>query len=399
MDKQAFLSRYLVDRRGTDSYKWDAMLEEKFGSRDLISMWIADMEFKTPEAVVDALVRRAQDGVFGYSSVPEKCYTAYSDWMERRYGFALQKEWLRFTTGCVTAIAWMIQAFTKPEDHCLILTPVYYPFHNVVTYNDRRLVTVDLRYEEGCFSLDYEAIENAIVDSGVKMLIQCSPHNPAGRVWTEGELDRLFSICRRHGVLVVSDEIHQDLVLVDRPFVPAAMVRNGAYRDMVVTLSSASKTFNLATLIHAHIIITDEKLRETYDHWARGMNRTENNVLGLEAAWAGYTYGEDWLSGLLAVIRDNYEYMKQELHARAPDVIVCPLEGTYLAMLDLRRCMDAGKVKDFILKDCRLAVDYGEQFGANFEGFVRLNLATDPELVHKAVYRIITELEKRNAQA
>ena len=397
MDKQTFLSRYLVDRRGTDSYKWDGMLEEKFGSRELTSMWIADMEFKTPEAVVDALVSRAQNGVFGYSSVPEKCYKAYSDWMERRYDFPLQKEWLRFTTGCVTAIAWMVQAFTKPGDPCLILTPVYYPFHNVVTYNDRRLVTVDLHYDEGRFTLDYDAIEKAIVDNGVKLFIQCSPHNPAGRVWTEDELDRLFSICRRHGVLVVSDEIHQDLVLTGRRFVPAAVVSGGAYRDMVVTLSSASKTFNLATLIHAHIIITDDKLRETYDHWARGMNRTENNVLGLEAAWAGYTYGEDWLSGLLAVIRDNYEYMKRELNARAPKVIVCPLEGTYLALLDLRQCMDAKEVKDFILKDCHLAVDYGEQFGEHFEGFVRLNLATDPALVNKAVNSIITELEKRNS--
>lgn len=203
--------------------------------------------------------------------MPEKCYQAYSDWMERRYGFPLKKEWLRFTTGCVTAIAWMVQAFTKPGEPCLILTPVYYPFHNVVTYNDRRLVTVDLHYEEGRFTLDYDAIEKAIVDNGVKMFIQCSPHNPAGRVWTEDELDRLFTICRRHGVLVVSDEIHQDLVLTGRRFVPVAVVNGGAYRDMAVTLSSASKTFSLATLIHAHIIIiTDDKLREIFDHWARG---------------------------------------------------------------------------------------------------------------------------------
>ena len=165
--------------------------------------------------------------------MPEKCYQAYSDWMERRYGFPLKKEWLRFTTGCVTAIAWMVQAFTKPGEPCLILTPVYYPFHNVVTYNDRRLVTVDLHYEEGRFTLDYDAIEKAI--------------------------------------LVVSDEIHQDLVLTGRRFVPVAVVNGGAYRDMAVTLSSASKTFSLATLIHAHIIIiTDDKLREIFDHWARG---------------------------------------------------------------------------------------------------------------------------------
>lgn len=396
MTKEEFVARYLVDRHNTDCNKWDAELEEKYGTRDLISMWIADMEFRTPDAVIKALIERVQHGVYGYADVPESYYPALSDWMESRYGLPIPKDWVRFCTGCVTAIAWSLRAFTKPGDHCMILTPVYYPFHNVITYNDRQLVKVDLNCDENDnFTLNYEAIEQAIAENDVKLLLQCSPHNPAGRVWTEEELDKLFAICRRHNVLVVSDEIHQDLCLFGHKFVPALAVAGGKYRDMVVTLNAASKTFNLAGLIHSHIIIADEKLRAQYDLFARGMNRNANNILGLVATQAGYEHGGEWLNSLIEVIEDNYTYMKNELAEKAPKVKVVPLEGTYLAMLDLRSCMAKEQVHDFILKDCKIAVDYGEQFGENFMGFVRLNLATDPALVHQAVANIVQQLAKK----
>ena len=395
MTKEEFVATYLVDRRNTDCNKWDAELEEKYGTRDLISMWIADMEFRTPDAVIKALTERVQHGVYGYADVPESYYPALSDWMESRYGLPIPKDWVRFCTGCVTAIAWSLRAFTKPGDHCMILTPVYYPFHNVITYNDRQLVKVDLNCDENDnFTLNYEAIEQAIVDNDVKLLLQCSPHNPAGRVWTEEELDKLFDICRRHNVLVVSDEIHQDLCLFGHKFVPALAVAGGKYRDMVVTLNAASKTFNLAGLIHSHIIIADEKLRAQYDLFARGMNRNANNILGLVATQAGYEHGGEWLNSLIEVIESNYTYMKNELAEKTPKVKAVPLEGTYLAMLALRPCMAEDQVHDFILKDCKIAVDYGEQFGENFMGFVRLNLATDPSLVHQAVQNIVEQLNK-----
>lgn len=396
MTNEEFVTKYLVDRHNTDCNKWDAELEEKYGTRDLISMWIADMEFRTPDAVIEALTKRVQHGVYGYADIPESYYKALSDWMESRYDLPIPKDWVRFCTGCVTAIAWMLQAFTKVGDHCMILTPVYYPFHNVITYNGRELVKVDLNCDENDnFTLNYEAIEQAIVDNDVKLLLQCSPHNPAGRVWTEEELDKLFAICRRHNVLVVSDEIHQDLCLYGHKFVPALAVAGGKYRDMVVTLNAASKTFNLAGLLHSHIIIADEKLRAQYDLFARGMNRNANNIMGLVATEAGYTQGKEWLESLIHVIEDNYTYMKNELAAKAPKVKVVPLEGTYLAMLDLRPCMAKEEVKDFILHDCKIAVDYGEQFGENFMGFVRLNLATDPALVHQAVANIVEQLSKK----
>lgn len=388
MDKQEFLKKYLVDRRGTDCMKWDG-LQEKFGETELLPMWIADMEFRAPDAVTDAMTERVRHGIFGYTQVPDAYYRVFSEWMERRYHFPIQKEWLRFSTGCVTGIAWMIHAFTKPGDACMILTPVYYPFHNVVTNNDRRLVTVDLDYENGYFTMNYEAIEKAIVENQVKMFIQCSPHNPAGRVWTEEELDRVLAVCRKHQVLVVSDEIHQDLVLGGHTFVPAAVVSGGRYRDMVLTLSSATKTFNLATLLHSHIVITDDALRKVYDRFASGLNRTEVSVMGMTATQAGYEHGGEWLENILEVIQDNYRYLKEELGKHLPEVTVCALEGSYLVLLDLRKLIGTGSAQEFVQKKCRLAVDYGEWFGENFAGFIRLNLATDPAFVRTAVENLI----------
>ena len=271
----------------------------------------------------------------------------------------------------------------------MILTPVYYPFHNVVTNNERRLVTVDLDYENGYFTMNYEAIEKAIVENQVKMFIQCSPHNPAGRVWTEEELDRVLAVCRKHQVLVVSDEIHQDLVLEGHTFVPAAAVSGGKYRDIVVTLSSATKTFNLATLLHSHIVITDEALRKVYDRFASGLNRTEVSVMGMTATQAGYEHGGEWLENVLEVIQDNYRYLKEELGKHLPEVTVCALEGSYLVLLGLRKLIGTGSAQEFVQKKCRLAVDYGEWFGESFAGFIRLNLATDPAFVRTAVENLI----------
>ncbi len=390
MERQEFLDNYLTDRRGTDCSKWDG-LKAKFGEKDLLAMWVADMEFKTCDAITTALEKRVRHGVFGYSIVPDRYYEVYSRWMERRYGFPVKKEWVRFSTGCVTGISWMIHAFTNPGDACMILTPVYYPFHNVVTNNNRILVKVDLKYHNGYFTMDYDAVEKAVRENQVKMFLMCSPHNPAGRVWTEEELDQVLAICRRHHVLVVSDEIHQDIVFKGKRFIPAAAVAGRKYRDMVVTLNSASKTFNLATLIHSHIIITDEKLMEAYDKFASGLNRTEVSIMGMEAAMAGYEKGEEWLGSVLNVIYDNYCYLKGTLERGLPGVQVCCMEGTYLPMIDLRACVEPDKVQEFVQKRCRLAVDYGEWFGDGYKGFIRMNLATDPAYVRQAAERMISQ--------
>ena len=388
MKKQEFLKEYLVDRKNTNSLKWDA-LDVRYGDPDLISMWVADMEIKSPKEIIEALKNRCEYGVFGYSYASDEYYSALISWLKENHNFNIEKDWIRFSQGVVTAIYCFINIFTKINDSVLILTPVYYPFHNAVKDNNRKLITSDLINNNGYFTINYEDVEKKIIENDVKLFIQCSPHNPAGRVWKEDELRKMLEICKKHNVLVVSDEIHQDLVLKGNKHIPAATVDNCKYADNIITVNAASKTFNLAGLTHSNIIISNPKIRENFDLEFKKINQTEVNILGMLATQVGYEKGKEWLENLIDLIQDNYDYLKSELNKNIPDIIVTPLEGTYLAFLDLRKIISVNEVKNFIQDKARLAIDFGEWFGDSFKGFIRLNLATDPEIVKKAVSNII----------
>ena len=388
MKKQEFLKEYLVDRKNTNSLKWDA-LDVRYGDPDLISMWVADMEIKSPKEIIEALKNRCEHGVFGYSYASDEYYSALISWMKENHNFNIEKDWIRFSQGVVTAIYCFINIFTKINDSVLILTPVYYPFHNAVKDNNRKLITSDLINDNGYFTINYEDVEKKIIENDVKLFIQCSPHNPAGRVWKEDELRKILEICKKHNVLVVSDEIHQDLVLKGNKHIPAATVDNCKYADNIITVNAASKTFNLAGLTHSNIIISNPKIRENFDLEFKKINQTEVNILGMLATQVGYEKGKEWLENLIDLIQDNYDYLRSELNKNIPDIIVTPLEGTYLAFLDLRKIISVNEVKNFIQDKARLAIDFGEWFGDSFKGFIRLNLATDPEIVKKAVSNII----------
>ena len=388
MEKQEFLKEYLVDRKNTNSLKWDA-LDVRYGDPDLISMWVADMEIKSPKEIIEALKNRCEHGVFGYSYASDEYYSALISWLKENHNFNIEKDWIRFSQGVVTAIYCFINIFTKINDSVLILTPVYYPFHNAVKDNNRKLITSDLINDNGYFTINYDDVEKKIIENDVKLFIQCSPHNPAGRVWKEDELKKMLEICKKHNVLVVSDEIHQDLVLKGNRHIPAATVDNCKYADNIITVNAASKTFNLAGLTHSNIIISNPKIREKFDFEFKKINQTEVNILGMLATQVGYEKGKEWLENLIVLIQDNYDYLKSELNKNIPDIIVTPLEGTYLAFLDLRKIISVNEVKNFIQDKARLAIDFGEWFGDSFKGFIRLNLATDPEIVKKAVSNII----------
>ena len=388
MKKQEFLKEYLVDRKNTNSLKWDA-LDVRYGDPDLISMWVADMEIKSPKEIIEALKNRCEHGVFGYSYASDEYYSALISWLKENHNFNIEKDWIRFSQGVVTAIYCFINIFTKINDSVLILTPVYYPFHNAVKDNNRKLITSDLINNNGYFTINYEDVEKKIIENDVKLFIQCSPHNPAGRVWKEDELRKMLEICKKHNVLVVSDEIHQDLVLKGNKHIPAATVDNCKYADNIITVNAASKTFNLAGLTHSNIIISNPKIRENFDLEFKKINQTEVNILGMLATQVGYEKGKEWLENLIDLIQDNYDYLKSELNKNISDIIVTPLEGTYLAFLDLRKIISVNEVKTFIQDKARLAIDFGEWFGDSFKGFIRLNLATDPEIVKKAVSNII----------
>ena len=393
MQKEKFLKEYLVERKGTYSLKWDA-LDKRFGNADLISMWVADMEIKAPKEVIEALKERCEHGVFGYSYVSDEYYNSVINWLKEKHNYEIKKEWLRFTNGVVTAIYCFVNIFTKVDDAVLILTPVYYPFHNAVKDNNRKLITCDLKNTDGYFTIDYDEVEKKIVENKVKLFIQCSPHNPAGRVWKEEELARILEICKKHNVLVISDEIHQDITMKGYKHIPSAIVANGKYADNLITVSAASKTFNLAGLIHSNIIISNAELRKKYDEEIKKINQTEINILGMLATQVAYEKGSEWLENVKEIIEDNFNYLKTELNKHIPEIIITNLEGTYLVFLDLRKIIPIDKVKEFIQDKCNLAIDFGEWFGASFKGFIRVNLATDPEIVKKAVESIIFEYKK-----
>lgn len=393
MQKEKFLKEYLVERKGTYSLKWDA-LDKRFGNADLISMWVADMEIKAPKEVIEALKERCEHGVFGYSYVSDEYYNSVINWLKEKHNYEIKKEWLRFTNGVVTAIYCFVNIFTKVDDAVLILTPVYYPFHNAVKDNNRKLITCDLKNTDGYFTIDYDEVEKKIVENKVKLFIQCSPHNPAGRVWKEEELARILEICKKHNVLVISDEIHQDITMKGYKHIPSAIVANGKYADNLITVSAASKTFNLAGLIHSNIIISNDELRKKYDKEIKKINQTEINILGMLATQVAYEKGSEWLENVKEIIEDNFNYLKTELNKHIPEITITNLEGTYLVFLDLRKIIPIDKVKEFIQDKCNLAIDFGEWFGASFKGFIRINLATDPEIVKKAVESIIFEYKK-----
>ena len=393
MQKEKFLKEYLVERKGTYSLKWDA-LDKRFGNANLTSMWVADMEIKAPKEVIEALKERCEHGVFGYSYVSDEYYNSVINWLKERHNYEIKKEWLRFTNGVVTAIYCFVNIFTKVDDAILILTPVYYPFHNAVKDNNRKLITCDLKNTDGYFTIDYDEVEKKIVENKVKLFIQCSPHNPAGRVWKKEELARILEICKKHNVLVISDEIHQDITMKGYKHIPSAIVANGKYADNLITVSAASKTFNLAGLIHSNIIISNAELRKRYDEEIKKINQTEISILGMLATQVAYEKGSEWLENVKEIIEDNFNYLKTELNKHIPEIIITNLEGTYLVFLDLRKIIPIDKVKEFIQDKCNLAIDFGEWFGASFKGFIRINLATDPEIVKKAVENIITEYKK-----
>lgn len=377
------------DRRGTDCCKWDG-LEETFGEKELLAMWVADMDIQAPECVRESLKEYIEQGIFGYYQTPDSYFQAFIDWERDRHGYEVKQEWIRFAPGVVPAVHWMVQALTDEGDSILIQTPVYYPFERAIRTNNRRPVSSELVENNGVYSIDFADFERKIADEKVKLFILCSPHNPAGRVWTRDELERMLNICRQYGVKVIADEIHQDIIIGDRRQIPAATV--GDYASMLVTMTAATKTFNLAGCSNSFVIIQDEEIRESFDRMTDGIWAKNGNAFGYVAVKSAYEGGGEWLQEVLKLIRQNYEYLKNTLEEKLPEAVVTPLEGTYLAWVNLGAYIPEEQMEKVIQGKCRLAVDYGDWFGGEkSKSFIRLNLATSPENVKETV-RILTEV-------
>lgn len=384
-----------VDRLGTYSFKWDG-LKKEFGEDGLLAMWVADMDFPSPDCVKEAL-HRYVDMPLGYFATPDSYFEAVAEWEKERHGYEIKKEWICVTPGIVPALHWAVRSLTAPGDSVMISTPVYYPFMNAVNNSEgRRLVKCDLKKTGTYYEMDYERFERDIVENNVKLYILCNPHNPVGRVWTADELRQTMDICKRHHVTVISDEIHQDLVnpKLGRKKVTTATV--GDYDDMLITMAAASKSFNLAAVQNSFIIIPNEEMRRSFNDFLGKMSLDDVNGFGHIATEAALRHGAPWLDEVLEVIYGNFEYLKARFLDECPEVKISELEGTYLVWMDFGAfCSTQEEVKDLIQRRCRIAMDYGAWFGSEGgNAFARMNIATSRENVKEACDRIIGELKK-----
>lgn len=376
----------VLDRRGTHSLKWDHC-PSTFGLEDVIPMWVADMDFPAPQAVVDAMVARAAHPAYGYASTPTTFWDAGIAWLRQRHGWEVRRSWLSRAPGVVPALSLCVSAFTQPGDRVVVQPPVYYPFFWAVENNGRRLARNPLRWDAGHFRMDLESLERQI-DSRTRMLILCSPHNPVGRVWRRDELEALADLCVRHDLVVLSDEIHMDLVLQGHRHVPLASV-SPAIAERTITCVAPSKTFNIAGLSMSLVVSSNSRLLARYNAALMASGLGIGNLFGTVALEAAYRHGGEWLDQLLDYLRGNVEFAEQFIRERLPALRFIRPEGTYLALIDCRAlALDQAALDDFFLRNARVYFDSGEMFGDECRGFERINLACPRTLLKEALERI-----------
>lgn len=381
------------NRRGTNCFKYD-FAREMGMSEDVLPLWVADMDFPTAPAVLERLHALAEHGIFGYTGVKDAYFSAVHNWYAQRFGWETQRSWLVTTPGVVFAIAIAIRAFTQKGDAILIQQPVYYPFANKVTENDRQLVVNPLILKNGRYEMDFVDMERKIADNHVKMLLLCSPHNPVGRVWTKEELLRVGEICQKHGVLVVSDEIHADFTYAGHTHRVFASVKS-EFADFTITCTAPSKTFNLAGLQNSNIFIPNRQLRHAYKKELSACGCGGTNCMGMAACQAAYEAGADWLEQLKQYLAGNLAYVRQFLREKLPDIALVEPEGTYLVWLDLRKLgLTEQQQRQLIVQDAKLWLDTGTLFGQGGEGFERINIACPRATIEQAMQRLERAVHK-----
>ena len=396
MNTTDFTKTYYINRRGTHSRKWDGE-HLKFSRTDLLPLWVADMDFMMPACIQDAIANYVKTTPLGYTMTNPNYLDAVINWYKCRHNCNLSKDWLTSAPNVITGIMWSIGAFTKTNDTITVLSPVYGAFDTSASDAQRHIVPIAMRRTtDNRYTVDYDAFESTIIQQDVKLFIHCNPHNPVGHVWTEAEMAQLFSICKRHDVLIISDEIHQDLITGPIPFRSALSVSNGAYADNMITMSSVSKSFNMASLHHAEVIIPNDELRSQYNTYKALVYHTDSDVIAEAAITAAYTHpeAETWLNAALTVIRENYEYLCRELLSALPKLRISPMNGTYLAWIDFGAYVMADDMHDVFENQCRIAPSFGEWFGGeSYATFVRLNLATSLTNIKVATHSIIEHIQ------
>ena len=383
-----------VDRSKNRSAKYDERVKN-FGTDDVIPLWIADMDFKTAQPIIDACKKKAEEGIWGYTSRPDSYFKAYADWQLRRNGWALDTNLCSWCLGVVPALAAIIKLFTKKEEKVLIQPPVYPEFFEITENTGRELVQNNFLEHDGVWEVDFEDFEKQVKDPAVKLFILCNPHNPLGRVWSQDELSKMLTLCFENDVQVVSDEIHSDLIFHGKKHIPAAIVVPEA-ADKVITCISVTKTFNLAGLQISNIFISNPQIRETFKQEINRAGYSQLNVAGLVGCEAAYSDGEEWYEAMKAYVAANIEYTKEYVEQYLSGVSMTEHEGTYLVWLDFRGTgLGVEELEDLIIHKAKLWLDSGKIFGEKGKGFQRINVACPRATLTEALERIRKALEER----
>ncbi|EPZ49027.1 MalY/PatB family protein [Alicyclobacillus acidoterrestris] len=381
----------VISRRQTGASKWDT-LKERFGREDVLPMWVADMDFASPPCVQQALIERAQHGVYGYAVRTDEYFESIMGWMKNRHGWTIERDWIASATGVVPALTLIVQAFTEEGDGVLIQPPVYYPFKRVIQAWDRKVIENPLVYRDGQYEIDFADLEEKAKQA--KVMFLCSPHNPVGRVWREDELRRIGEICLRHQVMVVADEIHADLIYPGYRHIPFASLSE-AFAASSITCAAPSKTFNLAGLNTAYTVIPNAALKARYEQMAAKASMGSINVFGVHAMAAAYREGGPWLDELIAYLEGNLRFLKEFFAQKLPELQVVEPQGTYLVWVDCRRLGFAKEELDrFLVHEAGLAFDEGHLFGDEGVGFQRINIACPRSLLEQGLNQLHDAVER-----
>ncbi len=381
-----------IERRGTESYKWDGYhpeFPEVPETQELLPLWVADMDFKCPQPVIDAVTKRAELGIYGYSVTNSDGFVeAACTWVKRRYHYNIEKEWIVYTRGIIPGYNIAIQAFTNPGDGVLIQRPVYSPYTDSIVTNGREVVDSPLKRVNGHYEIDFEDFEVKAARPNTKLMIMSNPHNPIGRVWTEEELQKIGEICVKHHVIIVSDEVHADLIMKGYRHVPIASLSK-EIADITISAYAPSKTFNMAGLQTSYFVISNPFLRADFVGQQARNRIWDINFFGSAALQAAYTECDEWLDELLIYLEDNMDFMKEYLESRIPKLKMNKPEGTYLVWVDFTGTGLSGEqLQKKMLEEAKIAVDFGDWFGDGYELFARFNVACPRNILQEALHRL-----------
>ncbi|HAM79312.1 MalY/PatB family protein [Ornithinibacillus bavariensis] len=382
----------VYDRKNTRSVKWD-MLDEVFNTSDVLPMWVADMDFRAPKEVTEALLERVKHEIFGYTVIDKDVKASIVNWVARRHHWEINPEWLSFSPGVVTTLHMAVQALTNPNDSILIQTPVYTPFYKVIEEHERKVVKSPLIRKGDTYAIDFEDFEEKL-KQGVKAFILCNPHNPVGRVWKYEELKEIARLCLKYNVFIISDEIHGDLVFPDKKHIPIGSLSE-EIANCTITCMAPSKTFNLAGLQASYAVTANPELRKKLDHHFTIQGIHGLNTLGNTALEAAYNFGEPWLNELQEVLVSHHNYVKEELEAKT-DLQVIQSEGTYLLWIDCKSLnMDDKALHSFFIEQAKVGLNKGIDYGVEGSQFMRMNIACPKEILVEGVQRIIDAVTNR----